>query len=246
MTFEPESPSRKATSEAKTSTSPADSKSLVTGLVFLALFLLVTGLVISGVTQGFDAYFALLVNHLDLGSGASMLMVLASEYGRGYFWIPVVVLMLIFGKRDTKILAIELAALFVLGIVAGDAMKLLMYRARPFETVSGVISRVPLDTDSSYPSGHAIIVSIGAIFCLARFGKRSKKIASLLALEAGIVCFSRVYVGVHYPLDVVSGIFLAGFIVFEGMYLIEGSLGRQLGALVDLARKILGNGWIAV
>jgi membrane-associated phospholipid phosphatase len=218
---------------------------LASGLVFLALFAVVTYFVTSGLTQGLDQSGALYINHLDLGPSLGALLILASEYGREYFWIPVVGLMLVLGRRDTKMLAIELAALFVVGVVAGEAMKFAMYRARPFEALPGILVRVPIDTDSSYPSGHAIIVSIGAIFSLVKF-RRKASIASLLTLEAALVCFSRVYVGMHYPLDVVSGVFLGGFIVLAGVYVMEGYLGKILKVLAEFSTKVLGRGLASV
>ena len=219
---------------------------LLLGLILLAGFLIITGLVVSGVTQGFDAWLALFINNMAIGSSLNSLMVLASKYGREYFWIPVVGLMLLFGKRDTKMLAIELCVLFVAGIIAGEAMKHAMYRARPFETLTSIIRRVPVDTDSSYPSGHALIVSIGAIFSLAKF--RRKSIALLMALEAAIVCYSRVYVGAHYPLDIVSGIFLGGFIVFAGTFVLERSsyLKRVVNAFTNFAQKMLRGGLVSI
>lgn len=219
---------------------------LVMGLIFLAVFLLVTVFVISNVTQSLDAKVALIINNTSIGSTLNSLLIFASEYGREYFWIPVVGLMLIFGKRETKALAIELAALFIAGIIAGEAMKLVMYRARPFETVTGIITRVPTDTDSSYPSGHAIIVSIGAIFSLVKF--RKKSVALLLALEAAIVCYSRVYIGMHYPLDVISGIFLGGFTVFVGVFVLERNpyLKKLMDAFTNIAIKILRSGLVSI
>ncbi|MDG6995589.1 MAG: VTT domain-containing protein [Nitrososphaerota archaeon] len=218
---------------------------VVAGLAMLAVFLLITGLVISGVSQGVDSSLALYINHMNVGSTLNSLFILASKYGREYFWIPVVGLMLLFGKRDTKMLAIELAVLFIAGIVAGEAMKFLMYRPRPFETVANIITRVPIDTDSSYPSGHALMVSIGAIFALEKF--RRKTLALLLALEAAMVCYSRVYVGMHYPLDVVSGIFLGGFIVFVGLFVIERTrLKKVVDFFTNLSVRILRGGFVSV
>lgn len=182
---------------------------------------------------------------MNVGSTLTSIFIIATKYGREYFWIPVVGLMLIFGKRDTKFLAIELAALFIVGIVVGEALKFLMFRARPFETVAGIITRVATDTDSSYPSGHALIVSIGAIFALLKF--RRKSLAALLTLEAAVVCYSRVFVGMHYPLDVVSGIFLGGFIVLIGLFVMEhGYLKKYLNALTDAMGKILRSGFVSV
>src|SRR4029077_2054867 len=65
-------------------------------------------------------------------------------------------------------------------------------------------------TEYSYPSGHATIVSAGAAIALSLFRDSKRKVAISLALaaETALVCISRVYVGGHYPLDVVGGILL--------------------------------------
>jgi undecaprenyl-diphosphatase len=211
----------------------------IIGLVSLFAFLAITTLVVSKITQGYEAQLALVINTTNLGLTLNNLLIVSSEYGREYFWIPVVGLMLLIGKKDTKLLAVELAALFVVGIVVGEALKFLMYRARPFEVLSSIVARVPASNDSSYPSGHALIVSIGAIFAYAKFRRRS--IVVLLAIEAGIVCYARVYVGMHYPLDVISGIFLGGFIVFVGMFVLERfpPFAKIISKIAAIATKIL-------
>ena len=122
---------------------------LLAALVCLASFFVVTTLVFTRTTQGPDASLALAINHADLGGALTGLMVLATDYGREYFWVGVVAVMLVFGDRRTKVLAIELGILFVVGIVVGEAAKVVLYRARPFETIPTIILRVATDTDSS-------------------------------------------------------------------------------------------------
>ena len=63
-----------------------------------------------------------------------------------------------------KLLTIELGVLFAVGIVAGELSKVFIDRLRPFETISGIMTRVSIDSSSSFPSGHALITSIGALF----------------------------------------------------------------------------------
>jgi membrane-associated phospholipid phosphatase len=213
---------------------------LLFGLAFLLLFLVITVFVFSGVIQNPDAQLALAINNAYLGSASTELMVLFAEFGREYFWVPVVGVMLLVGNRDTKLLAIELTALFVVGILAGEIMKFVAYRARPYEVIGGIVRRLPVGTDSSYPSGHALIVSIGAAFALTKF--RNRAVASLLAIEAAIVCYSRVYVGMHYPLDVAGGIFLAIGIVGVGLFIFERYLQQFLKNLASIAVMMLRDG----
>ncbi len=75
---------------------------------------------------------------------------------------------------------------------------------------------IAADTDYSFPSGHAVVVSAGAAVALALFRDTYKKLAIsvLLAIEAAFVCISRVYVGGHYPLDVLGGILLGVGVAF--------------------------------
>ncbi len=206
---------------------------LILGAASLFLFVVVAFLVLGNVTQASDASLALQMN-ADQGAAVTTLMALASLYGREYFWVPIVAVMLLLGKRDTKLLALELAALFIVGIAAGEVLKYAVYRPRPYETISGIVTRVVTDTDSSFPSGHALITSIGAVFALLKF--KNKAVSLLLTFEAAVVCYSRVYVGMHYPLDVVGGVMLGAAIVCLGLPVLEtyGANGlRRLTALFE-------------
>jgi undecaprenyl-diphosphatase len=102
-------------------------------------------------------------------------------------------------------------AIFVIAAVAGGqllnfALKNAFHRARPASTLHLVNV-----ASSSFPSGHAMAASIfyltmGAL--LTRTAKRRREKAYLLAaalLCTTLVGFSRVYLGVHYPSDVLAG-----------------------------------------
>ena len=209
------------------------------GLWSLGLFAIVTLLVFSGRLQTADAQAELLVNGYDLGSLGTSLMQLFTNYGRELVWGLLVLVMLLFGNRNTKIMALELGALFLLGILVGDISKILLPRPRPFPTVPLTL-RIPNETDSSYPSGHALIVSIGAAFCLARFHR--KIVAGLLTIEAGIVCYSRVYLGVHYPLDVAGGVALGIGIALVGESLLRKYAQPHLTRTAASMERMLGKG----
>ena len=217
---------------------------IIAGVVSLALFVVNTGLVRSGVSQGLDSRLALSINGWDLGSIGTGFLVLLTMHGRELFWGLVVAVMIFLGSRETRLLGVELAVLFVVGIIVGDVLKAVWFRPRPFETLPGIVTRVAFDFDSSYPSGHALIVSIGAAFSLVKF--RKKWVAVLLTFEAGLVCYSRVYVGMHYPLDVLGSVFAGFAIVFFGVYLLE-KYGSELGRMVDyVLGKFLGEGWVRI
>jgi membrane-associated phospholipid phosphatase len=108
------------------------------------------------------------------------------------------------GKKTAVIAAISMILLMPLVSVIKDVID------RPRPNVSGV-ETFPVSADTfSFPSGHATIVSAGLATVSIMFRGNMKRTILLvgLAFEAALVCFSRIYVGVHYPLDVVGGILL--------------------------------------
>jgi len=136
------------------------------------------------------------------------LMIWSTKYGRDVFWPIVIILLFVFGgwtgRKTAVVMAISMLVLIPLGELAKDIV------ARPRPVVPKPDFLIPTDKDYGFPSGHAVIVSAGAAVTLALFRDTPNKLAVsiILAIEAALVCISRVYVGGHYPLDVIGGILL--------------------------------------
>lgn len=178
---------------------------LIFGIVAVVLFFVLFWGVSSGTTQSFDSYLFKLINIKLNVPQLDSFFALVSVYGREYFWIPVVALMWVLGKKNEKRAALILIIVFIIIIVVGTLLKDGYYRARPPLSISNAIVLIALDSDSSFPSGHAMIVMGGAVVALALLKKRYS--LPLLA-EALVVSYSRVFVGVHYPIDVLAGALL--------------------------------------
>lgn len=104
-------------------------------------------------------------------------------------------------------------------------IKLAVGRPRPFEVLPEADPLIVATVGASFPSGHASMSAAAAIV-LASLAPR---LAPLFALLAVFVTLSRVYVGVHYPLDVLAGA-AVGAVVGTAVVLGLRRLRRTSGA----------------
>ncbi len=131
------------------------------------------------------------------------------KYGLAMAWL----LLFLFGGKKTKVTLFLLALLVgILDYSNSFFFKHLFDRPRPCNTLSGVHSFIPCPRSLSFPSNHAANI-FGAAFFLS-YAYRSW--TYLFIPVAVVVGYSRVYVGEHYPFDVLGGVFLGalGAVVF--------------------------------
>ena len=190
-------------------------KYVIASAIILAGFAVLSLLIVENNTNvsEWDHSTFVSMNHPN-GMTVSKIMVDLSKYGREVVWIGVTALLFVFGRKDGRKVAVLLTITFLILIPLGTVLKYEIDRQRPVP-VSSENLLVPSDTDPSFPSGHATIVAGGAAILLLRFNRGKQIIASIiLAIEATLVAYSRIYVGVHYPLDVVGGIILGTGVAF--------------------------------
>lgn len=129
------------------------------------------------------------------------LMILITHMGtKGIFWISVGVLLLLFKK--TRICGLTVLVALLLSLLIGNiALKNIVARPRPcwIDTTINMLISVP--KDYSFPSGHTF-ASFAAATSIFLYYKKAGAAALVLAFLIG---FSRLYLFVHFPTDVLCG-----------------------------------------
>lgn len=137
----------------------------------------------------------------------------------GIFWILLTIALLCF-RRTRRAGVYSACALMASLIVNNLILKNLVGRVRPYELVEGLQCIVGPARDASFPSGHT-----GASFAsaIAIYRQLPRKLAVFFIVLASLIAFSRLYVGIHYPTDV-----LGGLVTGIGIGLLVSNLGDLL------------------
>ncbi len=139
------------------------------------------------------------------------LMPIITNLGSLIAWILICILIYVFGGSfGRKVAILGLIALFLTNIIV-ILLKCLVIEPRPFLTLPNV-NLLTYTRGNSFPSGHtassfAAATIIGLKYHLKSKGKKYWLIYPLLAF-AILIGFSRIYLGVHYPYDVIFGAFI--------------------------------------
>lgn len=147
-------------------------------------------------------------------------MVYLSEYGREVVFTAVFFILAFSRKASHRRAAFYMLLTFIALVTLGPLVQASFFRARPYVTLkdTGQFLLPPI-TLSSFPSGHSY--GVAGLTAVLWFKLRNeKKFVYLLTVEAALVCISRVYVGAHYPMDVIAGVFFgvgvaAGVVAFQ-------------------------------
>jgi undecaprenyl-diphosphatase len=125
-----------------------------------------------------------------------------SAAGRGgMVWIAIGAGLVTWRKLRASALIPLLLALLLASVAADHILKPLVLRERPFASTPRVKVIGERPHDSSFPSGHTSNAFAGA-YVLSLVAAEP---AALWWLLAAAIAYSRVYLGVHYPLDVIAG-----------------------------------------
>ena len=142
----------------------------------------------------------------------------------GWFWIVLGILLLLFKK--TRVIGITLLiSLGINGLLTNLTLKDFFARPRPFNVSDGITTLIKRPRSFSFPSGHTSVSFAGA---LVLYKMMPKKVGIPAVVLAAMIGFSRMYVGVHYPTDVLGGISV-GIIASRVSYYWIGFVKKKKG-----------------
>ena len=136
---------------------------------------------------------------------------------KGIFWFSLALLLLIIPKTRRAGLCL-LFSLLIEALICDVTLKKLVARVRPYEVNTQIQLIVKRLSDYSFPSGHTGLCFAGAVSFL--LSEKNKKPGVLALILAVLVAFSRLYLYVHYPTDVLAGIVVG---------VVSGIAGAKLG-----------------
>lgn len=118
----------------------------------------------------------------------------------------------------------------LLAVAVNQPVAALVAERRPYAAHPGVLVLVDRSTDWSFPSDHSVMAGAAAMGLLLV----SRRLGAVAAVAALLMAAVRVYVGAHYPDDVVAGLALGAFVAGVGWLLVA----RPLTWLVHRGRAL--------
>ncbi len=183
---------------------------------------------------GFDRpLFTTITDFADHTRWLNDTMLWWTDVGLGVFAVLMVIGWWSARRRDDRSMALALLApvSVVVAYLVAEVVKVIVAEPRPCRGVptAYILENCPVADDYSFPSGHTTTAAatVAALFLLNR---RLGWVATVFAI---VLAFSRVYVGGHYPHDVVASAILAVPVATAVSLL----LARPVSALVARMRS---------
>ncbi|PEA89593.1 undecaprenyl-diphosphatase [Bacillus thuringiensis] len=135
------------------------------------------------------------------------IMIFLAEYAQFIFPLILIILWLV-NKKKSRIAVLQTTLAFGFSFSLIKIIKMFSYRDRPFISHLDINQLVEHSINSSFPSNHATSAFVIAVTVFLFY----KRLGTICLMISFGIAFSRIWVGVHYPIDVIVGIILGTLI----------------------------------
>lgn len=184
------------------------------------------------------------INRLAVHSGwAHEAMKLDAVYGVGLFGLGVLAAWWLARLAPDAPRAVAAAIWAAVGTVAAVGVNQPIvsgvHRARPFLSIRTAEVLVTRGHDFSFPSDHATAAGAAAagLWIVTHYARNVRALAVMASVWAVLLAFARVYVGVHYPGDVLAGLAVGATVAVVGWAVLNRPL-VWLTTLVSRRRPV--------
>lgn len=158
------------------------------------------------VLSGWEIQFLLFIqNHVRIDAMNWFWQAVSFLGEVGWFWILLTIVLLCLARYRKQGLASAISILIAF-IVNNLTIKNLVARMRPYQFCTDLHPVGILPEDYSFPSGHTCIAFACALVLVRMM---PKKIGIPSVVLAAVIAFSRMYLGMHYPSDILGALIVS-------------------------------------
>jgi undecaprenyl-diphosphatase len=151
-----------------------------------------------------DRVYLDIIFNLDEKRIFASLLPWISHSANGYYYPLIPVILFLFDPSGAYSFLISAVIAFIIDLPSYKIIKKCVKRFRPYEVNKNIKNRIMPSDRFSLPSGHTAAAWVIAILLAIHF----PFLAIPVSIWAILVGISRIYLGVHYPTDILAGIIL--------------------------------------
>ena len=141
----------------------------------------------------------------------------------GIIWIAIA-LILFLNRKYRKIGVFSIVSLIICALAVNVILKPLIHRPRPFSELADITLLIKAPKDYSFPSGH----TAASFVMVYIFFRHIKKYFIPVFITGILITFSRMYLSVHFPSDIIAGIIIGIFSGYAGEKLTDGFYRKKI------------------